>query len=71
MFFYCNFLNKVAARGIDVPEVDLVIQAGLPRNGIEYYIHRSGRTGRAGRLGSCVSLVEPYDEKGDNVFSEV
>ncbi|RNA12717.1 DEAD-box ATP-dependent RNA helicase 53-like [Brachionus plicatilis] len=48
--------TDVAARGIDIPEVDLVIQAGAPANGIDFYIHRSGRTGRAGRVGRSVLI---------------
>jgi superfamily II DNA/RNA helicase len=35
----------------------LVIQAGAPANGIEFYIHRTGRTGRAGRAGSSVIFI--------------
>lgn len=46
----------MAARGIDIPEVDLVIQVGAPVNGIDFYIHRSGRTGRAGRIGRSVLI---------------
>lgn len=48
--------TDVAARGLDIHEVNLVIQVGFPANGIEYYIHRSGRCGRAGRLGSSILL---------------
>ena len=43
--------TDVAARGIDVPDCDLVIHSEPPNNGFEYYIHRSGRTGRAGKEG--------------------
>jgi len=48
--------TDVAARGLDIPEVNLVMQIGFPANGIEYYIHRSGRCGRAGRVGKCILI---------------
>ena len=48
--------TDVAARGIDIPDLDLVIHADLPTNR-ETLQHRSGRTGRAGRKGVCVILV--------------
>ena len=51
--------TDVAARGIDLPNLDLVIHADLPRNR-EGLLHRSGRTGRAGRKGVCV-LVVPHE----------
>ncbi|MGY8638296.1 DEAD/DEAH box helicase [Bradyrhizobium sp. 14AA] len=50
--------TDVAARGIDLPSLDLVIQADLP-NDPEVMQHRSGRTGRAGRKGTSVLLVPP------------
>ncbi len=48
--------TDVAARGIDLPSLDLVIHAELPRTA-ETLQHRSGRTGRAGRKGVSVLLV--------------
>ncbi len=48
--------TDVAARGIDLPSLDLVIHADLP-NDPEVLQHRSGRTGRAGRKGVSVLLV--------------
>jgi ATP-dependent RNA helicase DeaD len=48
--------TDVAARGIDLPNLDLVIHADLP-NDAEVMQHRSGRTGRAGRKGVSVLLV--------------
>ena len=48
--------TDVAARGIDIPDLDLVIHADLPANR-EILQHRSGRTGRAGRKGVCVILA--------------
>ncbi|MDD3444584.1 MAG: DEAD/DEAH box helicase [Zavarzinia sp.] len=53
--------TDVAARGIDVPNLDLVIHAELPNNR-ETLLHRSGRTGRAGRKGTCV-IVVPYHRR--------
>ncbi|MEM5517046.1 DEAD/DEAH box helicase [Henriciella sp. AS95] len=48
--------TDVAARGLDLPELDLVIHADLPSNK-ESLLHRSGRTGRAGRKGVSVLIV--------------
>ncbi|MEO9772497.1 DEAD/DEAH box helicase, partial [Roseibium sp.] len=48
--------TDVAARGIDLPNLDLVIHADLP-TGKSALLHRSGRTGRAGRKGTCVLMV--------------
>jgi ATP-dependent RNA helicase DeaD len=46
--------TNVAARGLDLPDVDLVVHADLPENA-EALTHRSGRTGRAGRRGPAWS----------------
>ncbi|MCB4768491.1 DEAD/DEAH box helicase [Ancylobacter sp. Lp-2] len=51
--------TDVAARGIDLPNLGLVIHADLP-NDAESLQHRSGRTGRAGRKGVSVLLVPPF-----------
>ena len=48
--------TDVAARGIDLPNLDLVIHADLPQSD-EALLHRSGRTGRAGRKGISVVLI--------------
>lgn len=48
--------TDVAARGIDLPGLELVIHADLPSNA-EGLLHRSGRTGRAGRKGTSVLIV--------------
>ncbi len=50
--------TDVAARGIDVPDIELVIHADSPADA-DTYVHRSGRTGRAGRRGRSVVLVSP------------
>ena len=47
--------TDVAARGIDIPNVDLVVQVEPPKD-TESYIHRSGRTARAGRTGTCITF---------------
>ncbi|MDT0116848.1 DEAD/DEAH box helicase [Microbacterium sp. PRF11] len=48
--------TDVAARGIHVDDIDLVIQADAPDE-YKTYLHRSGRTGRAGRSGTVVTLI--------------
>jgi ATP-dependent RNA helicase DeaD len=48
--------TDVAARGIDVDDVDAVINYDIP-NDVENYVHRIGRTGRAGRAGSAFTFV--------------
>jgi ATP-dependent RNA helicase DeaD len=51
--------TDVAARGIDLPNLDLVIHADVPSNPATL-LHRSGRTGRAGRKGVCVLIVPEH-----------
>jgi ATP-dependent RNA helicase DDX21 len=53
--------TDVAARGLDISGVELVIQCEPPKDP-ETYIHRSGRTGRAGATGICVTLLTPRNE---------
>ncbi|HUM77422.1 MAG TPA: DEAD/DEAH box helicase [Methanoculleus sp.] len=52
--------TDVAARGIDVDNVDLVINYDVPQD-IDYYIHRIGRTARAGKTGRAITFVGPKD----------
>ncbi|CAL1398654.1 unnamed protein product [Linum trigynum] len=53
--------SDVSARGVDYPDVTLVIQVGLPA-GREQYIHRLGRTGRKGKEGQGILLLAPWEE---------
>lgn len=52
--------TDVAARGLDIKGVDLVVNFELP-NDAESYVHRIGRTGRAGHTGTAYSLVSDRD----------
>ena len=52
--------TDVAARGLDIPGMDRVINFEVPRSGSDY-LHRCGRTGRAGGSGITISLVGPQE----------
>jgi superfamily II DNA/RNA helicase len=52
--------TDVAARGLDITDIDLVINFDVPMTG-EEYVHRIGRTGRAERTGKAVTLVSELD----------
>ncbi len=52
--------TDIAARGIDVKGIELVVNYELPDD-VENYIHRIGRTGRAGLDGRAVTIATPYD----------
>ncbi|MGH8791747.1 MAG: DEAD/DEAH box helicase, partial [Stackebrandtia sp.] len=54
--------TDVAARGIHVDDVDLVLHADPPKDGKDY-LHRAGRTARAGRSGAVVTLALPHQRK--------
>lgn len=56
----CVVATDVAARGLDVPAVQLVVNYALPRD-IETYMHRIGRTGRGERAGRALSFAQESD----------
>ncbi|CAO2179189.1 unnamed protein product [Urochloa humidicola] len=53
--------SDVSARGVDYPDVTLVIQVGIPADR-EQYIHRLGRTGRKGKEGQGLLLLAPWEK---------
>ncbi|KAG9156688.1 hypothetical protein Leryth_006648 [Lithospermum erythrorhizon] len=53
--------SDVSARGVDYPDVSLVVQLGVPADR-QQYIHRLGRTGRKGKEGQGVLLLAPWEE---------
>lgn len=54
--------TDVAARGIDIDQIELVINYDVP-NKSESYVHRIGRTGRIGNSGKAITFVSPADQK--------
>jgi ATP-dependent RNA helicase DeaD len=54
--------TDVAARGIDIDNVTIVINYDVPMEK-ESYVHRTGRTGRAGNKGKAITFETPYEEK--------
>jgi ATP-dependent RNA helicase DDX10/DBP4 len=59
----CLFATDVAARGLDFPAVDWVVQVDCPEDA-DTYIHRVGRTARYERDGQAVMFVDPSEEEG-------
>ena len=55
--FNILFATDIAARGLDVEDIDCVINFDLPRSPADY-IHRIGRTGRAGKSGLAISFID-------------
>ena len=59
----CLFATDVAARGLDFPAVDWVVQVDCPEDS-DTYIHRVGRTARYERDGRAILFVDPSEEEG-------
>lgn len=59
--------TDVASRGLDIPNVTVVVQYDLPSN-IDDYVHRIGRTGRAGKKGVAISF---FNEKNRNIVDDM
>jgi ATP-dependent RNA helicase DDX21 len=59
--------TDVASRGLDIPNVDLIVQLEPPKD-VESYIHRSGRTARAGKEGICITF---YNGREYNAIQEI
>ena len=63
--------TNVAARGLDIPDIEHVINYDVPQNP-EEYIHRIGRTARAGKTGSAYTFVGEWDlEEWDRIVNTV
>jgi len=54
--------TSVAARGLDVKQLKLVVNYDAP-NHLEDYVHRAGRTGRAGNKGTCITFITPQQDR--------
>ena len=54
--------SDVSARGVDYPDVSMVLQLGPPAS-VEQYVHRVGRTGRSGKAGKAVLMLTPSEAK--------
>ncbi|KAI5956420.1 SPB4 [Candida jiufengensis] len=68
---YCLMTTDVAARGIDVPDVDLVIQIDPPTDP-NVFLHRCGRTGRANKVGRAIVMLNKDTQEEDYIgFMEV
>ena len=67
--------TDISARGIDIPDIDFVINYDLPESS-ETYIHRVGRTGRAGKRGTAISFCSTkekplFDQIESSLYSQI
>ncbi len=65
--FHILVATDVASRGLDIPDVDLIVQCEPPKD-VETYIHRSGRTARAGKGGTVITF---YTKKHAMMISRI
>ena len=56
----CLLCTDVAARGLDIPDVDWILQLDPPQNP-DAFVHRVGRTARMGRSGQALVLLLPHE----------
>ena len=63
------FATDIAARGIDVKDLEWVLNYGLPKTAI-YYLHRCGRVGRGGRAGQVYNFVTSFDNRIISLINE-
>jgi ATP-dependent RNA helicase DeaD len=61
--------TDVAARGLDVERISLVINYDMPHE-FDTYVHRIGRTGRAGRSGKAILLADPRDRRSVRMLEQ-
>jgi ATP-dependent RNA helicase DeaD len=61
--------TDVAARGLDVERISLVINYDMPHE-FDTYVHRIGRTGRAGRSGKAILLADPRDRRSVKMLEQ-
>ncbi len=62
--------TDVAARGLDIPDVNPVVNFDIPPDA-EYYVHRIGRTGRLGRRGEAITFVNPWEMRELKVIERI
>merc|ERR1719352_1705893 len=67
--YRCLIATDVAARGLDLPDVNLVVHYDAPQD-TESFLHRSGRTGRAGKTGTCI-LLYPRNRTGAQQLKKI
>lgn len=66
-FIVCS---DIAARGIDIDGVSHVISLGFPKNNLEFYIHRAGRSGRLNMHGQCITIFDKDDKESIKKLEE-